>query len=343
MLKRTAIALLLSLALGFAGLYLVVGEEVFRLETYRVRDPSIPVLVFILFAFLVKWASPAVRIWLLCRRQKLPLTLRSAVLVYLAAMSVAALTPNNTAVAPATAAALNRLGVPLGRGIGVVVQVFVLDLIYFAWTVPLSLGYLVYSDTLKLPPGARAVAFVMAVLAIVGAVFLTRYPRPVVRLILLVAKRPLLERLAPRLRSAARDYYKSARAFREMTVPTWLGLNLLVAAGWFSGYALFWLLLKLYGIEADLLGTLAILNSVTLVSHIVPTPGGSGFVEAAVGLSVGAGGGAAAALLVWRLANFYVIFLLGPPAGWLLYLSKPVAAEKAAGDASLARDEREPL
>ncbi len=343
MLKRTAIALLLSLALGFAGLYLVVGEEVFRLETYRVRDPSIPVLALILIAFLVKWASPAVRIWLLCRRQKLPLSLRSAVLVYLTAMSVAALTPNNTAVAPATAAALKRLGVPLGRGIGVVVQVFVLDLIFFAWTVPLSLGYLVYSDTLKLPPGARAVAFVMAVLAIVGAVFLTRYPRPVVRLILLVAKRPLLERLAPRLRSVARDYYKSARAFREMTVPTWLGLNLLVAAGWFSGYALFWLLLKLYGIEADLLGTLAILNSVTLVSHIVPTPGASGFVEAAVGLSVGAGGGAAAALLVWRLANFYVIFLLGPPAGWLLYLSKPVTAEKAADDASLARDEREPL
>jgi glycosyltransferase 2 family protein len=342
-LKRTAIALLLSLALGLAGLYLVVGEEVFNLETYRVRNPSIPVLVLILIAFVVKWASPAVRIWVLCRRQRLPITLRSAVLVYLAAMSVAALTPNNTAVAPATAAGLNRLGVPLGRGIGVVVQAFVLDLIYFAWTVPLSLGYLVYSDTLRLPPGARAVAFVMAVLAIVGAVFLTRYPRPVVRLILLVAKRPLLERLAPRLRSVARDYYKSARAFREMTLPAWIGLNLLVAAGWFSGYTLFWLLLKLYGIEADLLGALAILNSVTLVSHIVPTPGGSGFVEAAVGLSVGAGGGAAAALLLWRLANFYVIFLIGPPAGWLLYLSKPVATERAAGDAPPARDEREPL
>jgi glycosyltransferase 2 family protein len=343
-LKRTAIALLLSLALGLSGLYLVVGDEVFRLETYRVQDPSAPMLVLVSITFLVKWFSPAAKIWLLCRRQKIQLSLRSAVLVYLAAMSVAALTPNNTAVGPATAAALNRLGAPLGRGIGVVVQVFVLDLIFFAWTVPLSLGYLIYSDTLNLPPGARAVALVMAVFAITGAIFLTRYPRPVVRLILLVANRPLLERLAPRLRSVARDYYKSARAFRQMTLGSWLALNFVVAAGWFSGYVLFWLLLKLYGVEADLLATLAILNSITLVSHIVPTPGGSGFVEAAVGLSLGAGGGAAAALLLWRVANFYIIFLLGPPAAWFLYLSRAVAAkEDAAGDAPLSRGGREPL
>jgi uncharacterized membrane protein YbhN (UPF0104 family) len=110
-----------------------------------------------------------------------------------------------------------------------------------------------------------------------------------------------------------------------MPIPAWIALNLVVAAGWFSGYALFWLLLDLYGVETGLLATLAILNSITLVAHIFPTPGGSGFMEAALGLSVGAG--AAPALLIWRLASYHAIFLLGPPAAWLLYLSKP------AGDA----------
>ncbi|HEX5974792.1 MAG TPA: hypothetical protein VFY57_06500, partial [Rubrobacteraceae bacterium] len=103
-----------------------------------------------------------------------------------------------------------------------------------------------------------------------------------------------------------------------------LMINVVVAAGWFSGFVLFWLLLKLYGVEVGLLATLAILTSVTLVSHLFPTPGGSGFMEAALGLSIGAGGGAAAALLLWRLASYHAIFLLGPPAAWLLYLSKPV-------------------
>jgi uncharacterized protein (TIRG00374 family) len=116
-----------------------------------------------------------------------------------------------------------------------------------------------------------------------------------------------------------------------MPIPTWLALNLVVAAGWFSGYALFWLLLNLYGVETGLLATLAILNSITLVAHIFPTPGGSGFMEAALGLSVGAGGGAAAALLIWRLASYHAIFLLGPPAAWLLYLSKPVKRDDGPG------------
>jgi glycosyltransferase 2 family protein len=327
-LKRTLIALVLSLALGFAGLYLVVGWAVFRPETYRVQNPSISLIVLIVAAFLGKWLSPAVRIGLLCRGQKILFPYRSALLVHLSAMLVAAFTPNNTGVGPATAAALSRLGVPLGRGIGVVVQVFVLDLIFFSWAVPASIGYLLYSHKLALPSGVSAVAFSIAALAVAGAVVLSRYPRLVVRFILTAAKWSLLRRFAPRLRRTARDYYRSVKAYLRMPTIAWVSLNLVTIAGWFSSFVLFWLLLKLYGVEADLLATIAILSSVTLVSHVVPTPGASGFVESAVGLSISAntGGHAAAALLIWRLASFYVIFLLGPPAAWLLYLSRPANA-----------------
>jgi glycosyltransferase 2 family protein len=329
--RRAAAIFVLGFALGLAGLYLVVGDEVFRPETYRVRDPSVLVVALCAVAFIAEWFVMDVsRIWLLCRNQKISLSFRSALLVHLTSMFVASITPGNAAVAPTTALALNRLGVPLGKSVGVAIQALVLDMIYFAWTVPLSLGYLVYSNTLKLPPGPEfaafaIAAFAIAALVIVGAVSLTRYPRLVVRLVLASARLPLLGRFASQISTMARDYYRSARAFKNMAIPTWLALNFVVAAGWFSGYVLFWLLLKLYGVEADLLATLAILNSITLVSHIVPTPGGSGFVEAAVGLSLGAGGGAAAALLLWRLASYHAIFLLGPPAAWLLYLSKPIS------------------
>jgi glycosyltransferase 2 family protein len=336
-LKRTAIALLVSLALGFAGLYLVLGEAVFRPGTYRAQNSSVPLVVLIVVALLAKWFSPAVRVGLLCRGQEIPLPYRSAVLVHLVAMFVAALAPQNTGFAPATVAALSRLGVPIGRGVGVAVQVFVLDLIFFAWAVPLSVGYLVYSDALELPPGAGALAFATGCLAMVAAAALSRRPQLVVGLIFAVARWQLMARFASRLRRVARDYYRSARDFLKMPASYWLALHLATAAGWFGGFVLFWLLLKLYGVEAGLLATLAILSSITLVSHVVPTPGASGFMEAAVGLSIGTnpGGGAAAALLVWRLASFYVVFLLGPPAGWLLYLTRPAA--------SPARGRRKPL
>ena len=322
---RAVAVFVVGLALGFAGLYLVAGDQIFRIETYRVRDPSLLVAGLCLLAFVAEWfvMDPA-RIWLLCRNQGIRLPFRSAILVHLTSMFVASVTPGNVAVTPAAVIALRRLGVPFGKGIGVAIQVFIFDLIFFAWAVPVSLGYLIYSDTLRLPPGPEFAAFTIAILAIVGAVFLTRYPRPVVGLILALARLRFLSRFAPRIRSMARDYYRSAVAFKNMAVSTWLAINAVVAAGWLAGFVLFWLLLDLYGVEADLLATLAILTSVTLVAHLFPTPGGSGFMEAALGLSIGAGGGAAAALLIWRLASYHAIFLLGPPAAWLLYLSKPV-------------------
>jgi uncharacterized protein (TIRG00374 family) len=336
-LKRTVITLLLSLALGFAGLYLVLGEAVLRPETYRAQNLGVPLVALIVVAFLAKWFSPAVRVGLLCRGQEIPLPYRSAVVVHLVAMFVAALAPQNTGFAPATVAALSRLGVPVGRGVGVAVQIFLLDLIFFAWSVPLSVGYLVYSDALELPPGAGALAFATGCLAMVAAAALSRRPQLVVGLIFAVARWQLMARFAARLRRVARDYYRSARDFLRMPASYWLSLHLATAAGWFGGFMLFWLLLKLYGVEAGLLATLAILSSITLVSHVVPTPGASGFMEAAVGLSISTnpGGSAAAALLVWRLASFYAVFLLGPLAGWLLYLSDPVA--------SPARGRRKPL
>lgn len=329
---RAVVVFAVGLALGFAGLYLVAGDEIFRPETYRVRDPSLLVAVLCVLAFIAEWfvMDPA-RIWLLCRNQKVPLPFRSAVLVHLTSMFVASVTPGNVAVGPAVALALRRLGVPFGKGVGVAIQVFIFDMIFFAWAVPLSLGYLIYSDTLRLPPGPEFAAFAIAGLAIVGAVFLTRYPRPVARLILAAAKLPLLSRFEPRLRATARDYLRSAIAFKNMALSTWLMINVVVAAGWFSGFVLFWLLLELYGVETDLPATLAILSSVTLVAHLFPTPGGSGFMEAALGLSVGAGGGAAAALLIWRLASYHAIFVLGPPSAWLLYLSRPVMKNDGPG------------
>lgn len=160
-------------------------------------------------------------------------------------------------------------------------------------------------------------------LSLVGAVVLTRYPRLVTRLILAVAKWRIMGRFASRLRSAARDYLRSGRAFLGLSAADWLSLNLATVAGWFSSFTLFWLLLNLYGVEGvGLPATLAILTSLTVVSHFIPTPGAAGFMEAAVGFSVSAAavGGVAAALLIWRLASFYSIFLMGPFASWLLYL-----------------------
>jgi glycosyltransferase 2 family protein len=330
---RGIILVLLSLVLGIVGLYLAVGGAVFRPGTYRVENFSFPLLMLGVTAFLAKWLSPAGRIWLLCRAQKIPLSYRSALLTHLGAMFVAAFTPNNTGVGPATVAALGRFGVPLGRGIGVAAQLFVLDLIFFAWTVPLGLGYLVHAGTISLPPDTNVAALATTALSITGAVALIRYPRLVARLLFASAEWPLLSRFGPRLRRSARDYYRSTIAFRRATVSTWFALTVLTTSQWFGSFILLWSLLALYGVHANPLTILAILSILTLVSHFVPTPGAAGFMEAAVGLSIGGqAGGPAAALLIWRLASFYVIFILGPLAGWLVHFASPSAKTNGVAD-----------
>ncbi len=50
--------------------------------------------------------------------------------------------------------------------------------------------------------------------------------------------------------------------------------------------------------------------------------------EAAVGLSVGGRAGASAAVLIWRLASFYGIFILGPLEVWLIHRSPPTTTPR---------------
>ncbi len=325
--KRGALALVVSVALGLVGLYVVAGAEIFQPGTYRVRDWSFLTIVVGFVALLAQWLAPPAKIALLCRAQRIPLPYSSALLVHLASVLGGAATPSSSGQGPVIAVGLQRRGVSLGKGVGVAMQIIILDLIFYAWSVPLGLGYLIYTNTLRLPYGVELLAFGAVALSIAGAVVLERYPRLIVRLILAVRKWPLLKRFDSQLQEIARDYYHSIRAYSGMSFSSWILLQVLTGFGWFGGFTILWAILRLYGVQTDLIVILSILISLTLVSHFVPTPGGSGFIEAAVGLAVGThpGGVVAAAVLVWRVASFYLIFLVGPLAVWLLYHRQPVA------------------
>jgi len=352
---RSLAVVVSSLGLGALGLYLVAGDALLERETYRVRDWSAALLAGCAAAFFGAWLSPAARLTMLCRSAGIRLPLLHANLVHVVAMFGAVLTPSNSGVVPATVVALRRLGVPVGITLGVVVQVMVLDLTFFAWSVPLGLGYLAWAEAVSLPEGTGVLAFGAVALAVCAALLLSRRPRLVAGLLLRLSRLPLLRRFGRTLRRVARDYRRGMESYMGMPPYRWLGLHLVTAAGWTSGFCLLWLLLRAYDVAVGLPSTLASLVSITLLGHFVPTPGGSGFVEAAVGLSLGGGAnvpgsaagaatgaGVAAALLVWRVALFYGVFVAGPVAGWLLYRARPVSSPgEAVANAEPARDERE--
>ena len=82
-----------------------------------------------------------------------------------------------------------------------------------------------------------------------------------------------------------------------------------------SNYLIFYTVAAALG-RANLLPTLAVVHLSTFASYIVPTPGGSGFLEVAMTSLLGSR--SAPAVVAWRLISFYTRFLIAPFVGGAL-------------------------
>jgi uncharacterized protein (TIRG00374 family) len=319
--KRTLGALVLALGLSLLGIYIIGGPAVLEARTYTLPQWNGALLLFCVFAFVSQWLFPALRLVVLAKEQGYPVPYRSALLIHLVTVLSAAVTPSGSGGGPAIVAGFASLGVPWGRSIGIAIQLFVLDLVFFSWAVPLSLVFLIASGIIALPLNIIVLAVASAGLAVAGSVVLGRYPRLAVRLMLSLARRPLLTRFRGRIQAAARDYYRSTRVFMGLPLAPWFNLQVLSALGWLINFALFWGLVNLYHAVSPLV-IVAVLNITTLISFVIPTPGAAGFMEVAVGYGTSSqvsSAELAPALLLWRLASFYFIYAVGPLAGWLLF------------------------
>lgn len=323
--RRLLALMVLSLGLGLLGLYLVARDALVHPAAYAAEGWSWGLGAQAAACLVGVWLLPSVKFRELLAAQGYPLTLYQAFLVHVASVFGVAMTPSGSGGGPAIIMALSRYGVPVGAGLGVAVQIAILDLVTFGILIPVGVMYLLASGNVALPPASQGLAIAGAGLAILGAVLLSRYPRPLVQTLLRLARVRWLRRLARPLRRAARQYYRSARTFRAMRAYRWAELISITSAAWLVNFLFFWLMLQLYGIPAALGEVLAVLSVLTLVSFVIPTPGASGFMELVVGLSVSgrvAPAEIAPPILLWRLGTFYLIFLLGPLAGWLLLLER---------------------
>lgn len=322
--KRAIAVFVASLGLGALGLWLVYRDALLSPTSYRLLNPNPYLMVAAALLFGLHLVFPTLKLLYLCRYQGMPMSFRKAVLVHFASVFGAVITPSNSGGAPTMVMALGRLGYPVGKGVGVASQVFILDLIFFAWSGPLGLAYLIYTRTLQLPLNAEILTLLAVLLALGLAVALSRYPKQVSGFLLWLARQRPFRRVQGRLGAVARDYYRSAQAYLTFSAGQHLALQAFTALGWFTSFLMLWALLSLYGVERGPVTVTALLSAITLVANFVPTPGGSGFVEAAVSLT--AAGAATAPVVLWRLFNYYLFFLLGPLSGWLLYHSRPFLA-----------------
>src|SRR5690606_2078316 len=139
---------------------------------------------------------------------------------------------------------------------------------------------------LELPLATSYLAGVAAVIALVLAIVLSRFPGTLYRLMIALSRCRILRRYKERLTRVARDFYVSAVAFRDLPAVTYVALHATNLSAWLANFLLLWALLVIYGAEARLLDVLAVLSIITLIGFFFPTPGASGFTELMVGLAV---------------------------------------------------------
>ena len=326
--KRIIALLVLSLGLGLGGLYLATREAIFSPATYQPANATPALVTIAVVSLLALWLMPVLKLILLARAQGHTIGPGTAFIAHVGQVFGTAMTPSGTGGGPALVLALERAGVPVGTGLGIAVQLFVLDLAALGVLIPIGLAYLLLFSPLTLPAATAYLAAASAVIALVGSIVLVRFPGSFYRVIMWTTTFGFLRRFKDKITRVAREYYVSATAFRDMPLATWFALHTVNLSAWLTNFLLLWALFAIYGADARLLDVLALLSMITLIGFFVPTPGAAGFTELLVGLVAGPRSSAhsvAAPVALWRTGTFYVAYVLGPLCAWLLLSRKPPA------------------
>lgn len=313
---KLAKPIILSVVFGLLGLgvALLFGKPEDFLELRNLSSKTLLVSAFLLG---LSFVCGGLRLQLLGHTLSYALRLPSAVRAHVLGTFSAAVTPSGSGNALAIALMLRRDGLSQTHAWSVALYTSVADLLFYAWFAPVSLLTLRLSG--RLPGGSWLLAGGLAASALFfGLWYLLVYHFGTASKLV-----SSLFRLSPirRFRARAERFMASLTGTLDrISGTTWLQhilLQLLTVGTHVSVFAIFCAVAADLGLGLPVLPTIAVLFLVFAVSHLVPTPGGSGFFEVSIPLLLSPDTPAtvAPAVLVWRLIAFYSSFLLGPVLG----------------------------
>lgn len=305
-------AVALSVALGLAGLGLVLwwlGEDL----SSALNVPLWAYAIGLVLA-LLNYLAGAWRLMLLSRMDGERLPFWKAMRGYALGLFSAAITPGSAGQAPAQVVSLVADGVSAKRSWSMAVRVWIVDLIFVALTVPISLMLLARSVRLfrGFYPGVIAALVFLASLAVVWIlIFRMRWIAATVNQIM---KLPFARRWRE---SSVRFIGRIEQAGKLLwTAP--LGSQLLVHLCTVVIYAgtflTFYVVVASLRPNVPLFTTMAAAQVPMVASSFFPTPGGAGLLEL-VAASLIRGEHTAAAILAWRLLTYYLRIVVGPIIG----------------------------
>lgn len=314
--KYNTFKFVLSVCLGFIGIFLFNQPQSFHLSVAIITDIQGHLFFFIFCSLLLSILLPALRLKLLSSFQGYVVTLYQSTLIHAVGMFSAAVTPGGSGSTPALIGGLSSIRVPLGASTAISIQIFLFDLLFFAWSLPFALIYL-YASTKLIPLRFFLIVFVFPA-ASFFVFFLMIYKSYYLRkLFFIVMRFGVIRKFRKPLVRFSREYRNSSKVFVSISFPNLLYLEILSSFYWVNLFFMFWAFMQIFH-PTFFFRTLSTLLLSTFASMFAPTPGGSGFIEMFIGYGLSNEIHLASPLFLWRAATFYIFFILGPLAGWKL-------------------------
>jgi glycosyltransferase 2 family protein len=331
--QALAITLVFS-ALGIFGL-LSLGKEFNPAEFSRtVQIHPFWAVVFVL-SVIAWWLVAGWRIQLLANDKNV--TLSRATRAFLLYLFGASTTPSASGANVAMAWYLSQY-TDSRRATAVAIFSVSLDLVFYAYALPLSFAYLYFAGIdLHIP----VIGSFLGVLVLMGAAIASGLAYGVAyqahrleKLIFVICKLPFLKRFQ---RGTLRFIGETADAMtkmRSLSLATQLKLHLSTFLNYTFHFAAANLVLATLGYSVDNLGLIAAQIILVYFSFFIPTPGGAGYFEIVLGTSSSSLGISKEAIvpfvLIWRILSYYLYYLIGPFIGGSAVLAQAQAAAQQA-------------
>ncbi len=321
MIRRNLIrSLVLSVcfsALGLAWVIYRVGDGGFLQQRPQPLMMGLAVL-----SLLLSFIFAAYRIRFLCWQFGHIISLAYGIRIHILGVFSSAVTPGGSGGAPAIALSLQYHAVSNNNAWAIALAMFVADAIFLAWTLPIALVILQQGGVLQLPAGLSVAAIVASVLA-ASLALLIMFRLEILGLVLRQALVGPLLRFRKRGLRFVQGLIDANRVILKAPLSFHFGIQSMTALAWMSFHLVLYFVALSLQIPLTALMTVAWQTVVTLLSFMVPTPGGSGYYEFSTSfllLRVANDAAVPATLLIWRILTYYLFFILGPLFGGYMLL-----------------------
>lgn len=332
--KRFWQALLISLVLGVVSLWLVLPSafSADTLDTFGTLG-VLPVVV-VLGLVGLWWVLSGWRIMLLAKLSGSSLTFWQGLQTHVIGVFSSAVTPAGGGNSFGIAWILTRFGLSLDAAVAVTVLTLVLDMAFFAWGVPVSFIILL-AHGVAIP--IDYITYLISALSIgaitVSYLLIFQLPR-VTKMLRWLVNRRFLKRFAKRTEKFLDDLEVASQTFASVGWRYHLAVHALSGLSRIVYFIPLSYILVSLGAQTPVLDILSLQIIVHSFAFLIPTPGASGYQEAALSWVLKGQMSTqvlSSAVILWRVASYYLYFFVGPLiGGFALFQPNGDAAAKDA-------------